>query len=93
MGRCAGTEAAETGLRPGRSAVTPLPRIGVALDSSAVLLSPIDFRCRLDLCVGLTLLYLLPPPHPRYADDPQSRDADLPGNTTQGGAAAMERKT
>jgi hypothetical protein len=41
----------------------------VALYLGAVLLSLIDFRWGLGLCVGLTLLYLLPPPRPRYVDD------------------------
>jgi hypothetical protein len=41
----------------------------VALYLGAVLVSLIDFRWGLGLCVGLTLLYLLPPPRPRYVDD------------------------
>ena len=43
----------------------------VALYLSAVLLSLVDFRWGLGLFVGLTLLYLLPPPLARYRDNPQ----------------------
>ena len=42
----------------------------VALYLSAVLVSLVDFKWGLGLCVGLTLLYLLPPTRPRYVDGP-----------------------
>ena len=41
----------------------------VALYSVAIILSLIDSKWGLGLCVGLTLLYLLPPPRPRYVDE------------------------
>jgi uncharacterized membrane protein len=38
----------------------------VVLYSGAVLLSQVDFRWGLSICIGLTLLYLLPPKSPVY---------------------------
>jgi hypothetical protein len=38
----------------------------VVLYSGAVVVSLIDFRWGLGICVGLTLLYLLPPRSPVY---------------------------
>ena len=65
----------------------------VALYSSAILLSLIDFKWGLGLCVGLTLLYLLPPRRPRYVDDdPRSRAAERPEPLTPGSATAVDRK-
>jgi hypothetical protein len=38
----------------------------VAVYAIAVMLSLVDFRLGLGICIGLTLLYLLPPPKPRF---------------------------
>ena len=39
----------------------------VTVYAAAVVLCLVDYRLGLGLCVGLTLLYLLPPPRPVYA--------------------------
>lgn len=65
----------------------------VALYSSAILLSLVDFKWGLGLCVGLTLLYLLPPRRPHYVeDDPPSRAAEPPEPSSRGSGGAVERK-
>ena len=64
----------------------------VALYLGAILLSLIDFKWGLGLCVGLMLLYLLPPRRPRYVDDPQHKDSDLRKSPSQK-SVAVEKKT
>jgi len=50
----------------------------VALYALAVVLCLAEFRLGLGLCVGLTLLYLLPPPRPVYGHIEDVRQGDFP---------------
>jgi uncharacterized membrane protein len=42
---------------------------------AAALLTRVDYRLGLGLAIGLTLLYLLPPPRPVYVQQPGARDS------------------